>query len=225
MAFNFLGGQQSYDPFSPYQQSFYNDPRRRGAQGSFNPYALSNFAATSAKGGAQPAPAETKAPQPLVKSPIPSTSFPPSAGSRPVPGTPPPSTPGYQGGGTPVDKPGAPSPNSGAFDYAAYPTLQALYAAHPGGLPVGFDMDAWAQATGNQSVMNQSTSGDPLRFTWNPNEPGFINPQTGETYDKPGETYPYTPPPPPAPTWQPSSGVNLPAILSRFSGGRFPLGR
>lgn len=224
MAFNFMSGQQqSYDPFSPYQQSFYNDPRRKGAQGSFNPFALSNFAATSAKGGMQP-PQDTKVPLPPYNPTAPQTptmpSTPtspptaPSASSRPVGNT---TTPGGGGGG---------GGGAGAFNYASYPTLQALYAAHPGGLPVGFDMNAWAQATGNQSVMNQSTSGDQMRFTWNTDGPGYINPQTGETYDRPGETYPNTPAPPSPPIFQPGGGGgNLQGVLSRYGGGNFRFGR
>lgn len=51
MAFNFMTGKvkESYDPFNPFQQAYYNDPRWRGAQGSFNPFALSNFESTAAE--------------------------------------------------------------------------------------------------------------------------------------------------------------------------------
>lgn len=201
MAFNFATGQQSYDPFSPYQQSFYNDPRRRGAQGSFNPYALSNFAATQ-KGGMQsdmqnaPTPPQTKPPASQVPA-VP----PPGAPSGPAssiygvnPGTPPPldySNPG-SAVGTPVPKPGQQG-SSGGINYGAYGSVQDVYAQNPGGLPQGWDWAAWSQATGQQDPRYVTASGEPVTFTWNPEGRGFYNPQTGETFDKPGETYPYPP--------------------------------
>jgi hypothetical protein len=200
MAFNFFSGGYT-SPRMMAQNQMYQDPRMQGAMGSFNPSALefgNPMAALmkSADSSAKPAPAVPPPAAPQVPTIPPST--PPSSGSYKQPGTPPPMNQGPISGGTPVPKPtGTPgaSGGSGGFNYTAYPTLQALYAAHPGGLPPNFDMQAWANATGNQAVMNQSTSGDPLQFTWNPDGPGYINPMNGETFDRPGETYPYTPPP------------------------------
>jgi len=213
MAFNFFSGGYSA-PRTTSLDQMYQDPRRQGSMGSFNPDALQfgNPFADLMKGGmAPPAQQGTKQPPPTQppgapQVPIykqPGTNSYASSTYRTQPGTPPPVTPGAPTGGTPVPKPGQHPGDggSGGFNYSAYPTLEALYAAHPGGLPVGFDMQAWANATGNQAVMNQSTSGDPLQFTWNPDGPGYVNPMTGETYDRPGETYPYTPPPPPPRTF------------------------
>lgn len=219
MAFNFLSGQDiSYDPFSPYQQSFYNDPRRQGAQGSFNPYALSNFN-TMQKGGLQTDPTKQPTqpggnqPPPLPTTnpttppgsgsqPVPGS--PPSSGSRTIPGTPPPPVPGNPGiGGTPIKKPGfnggTPNPagNPGAINYSQYGSVQDVYANNPNGLPPGWDWNAWSAATGQTNPMTVTNTGEPINFTWNPNGPGFVNPYTGETFDKPGETFPLPPAPRP----------------------------
>lgn len=214
MAFNFMSGNMSYDPFSPYQQSFYNDPRRRGAQGSFNPYALSNFGAM--KGGQMPADSTTQPPpttKPAPQLPTVPSSKPPNASPYGSPQQTKEDVP-LNPASAPPPKPAGTNPNSGAFNYGQYGSAQDVYAHYPGGLPDGWDWAEWARVTGQPNPLTHTASGEPITFTWNPDGPGYINPQTGETYDKPGETYPMPPPQPrPAQPIQRPNGWNWNGLL------------
>lgn len=209
MAFNFLSGYPQYGKtaYDPADDSIYNDPRRMGSVGSFNPYALSNFASMQ-KGGMtpptdnKPAPPPTPPGAPQVP-PVggnPGTN-PPGAGNPSSstyyvnPGTPPPLNYSNPGGpdGTPVGKNpatggGTPGAGTGGINYGQYRSIADAYAAFPGGLPPGWNWDAWAAATGNQDALRRTTSGDYNTFTWNPGGGGYINPMTGETFDRLGET-------------------------------------
>lgn len=235
MAFNFFSGGYSSPRMTSLDDMYmYQDPRRQGSMGSFNPSAMEfgdPFAALL-KGGASPTGAATKPP---VTSAPPAPYLPTLPGTQPgagkpssgasstyrYAGTPGPTDPGYPTNvGTPMPKPGSTPGASGApgaFNYAAYPTIEALYGAHPGGLPEGFDFGAWARATGQPDPRYHTASGEPITFTWNPNGPGYYNPQTGETYDRPGETYPTTPASRPPPT--------IPNLPSPYSFGSLPLRR
>lgn len=202
MAFNFLGNN-SYQVkvgMNPYeQQNIYNDPRRQGSVGSFNPSALNFYsAAGQPKGGMNPnnQPGGNNPNNPPQVPPVNNNPPPPpppggapSTGSRVNPGDP--NNPGTPYNG--VDPPGARGvrPGQGAINYGAFPTVQAAYASFPGGTPpAGWDWQEWARVNNAPDPARHTASGEPITFTWNPNGGGYINPQTGQTYDRYGETVP-----------------------------------
>lgn len=73
------------------------------------------------------------------------------------------------------------------WNYANYPTAQAAYGAFSGGLPAGWDWGQWlaAQPTGTLDPRTHSSSGEKADFTWNPNGPGYLYPQTGQVISGP----------------------------------------
>lgn len=77
-----------------------------------------------------------------------------------------------------------------AINYSAYKTPGQAYGANPNGLPSGWDWGQWqaAQPAGTLDPRTHSSSGEKADFTWNTNGPGWINPQTGQTFNNPRES-------------------------------------
>lgn len=187
MAFNFMTGNNNpYTNFTPNNyQAMSADPRRRSSMGSFDAKAL-NFSPMQTYDYGQPSTSPYGQPM-VAPPPAPSTSYRQQAGAPSSPSSPLPP----QVSGAPVVTPGG-SPQPGNYNYGQYSTVQDVYAAF-GAEPSNWDWGAWAQATGNPDPRYHTASGDPTTFTWNPNGPGYWNPFTNETFDRPGETYPLPP--------------------------------
>ena len=83
-----------------------------------------------------------------------------------------------------------------ALNYSAFKTPQSAYGAHPNGLPAEWDWGAWqaAQPAGTPDPTKTTAGGQPIDFTWNPNGPGYTNPQNGQVFANPRETGPVSAP-------------------------------